>query len=409
MLTHDCFLPHLVQLSKPGSHLTSLGFYWDPVKGLMVEFPRDSILRRLHKVTSYAHHFSVILTLLQTAIAREKDLSKMMISSFGLIIICFCTICVRVYDRNLKKCVMLINELVKTAKEFREPGTRVLDTKEKFIKFLAPIFHWSAMAVPFAFVGGVVWSVPCMSSNFGYFLLKECSPTLKKSYECLGEVGGVTPVLNSMDYLTKFLFLATNLWIWSYSVQCAVFIVIGVVMLGAMSIRSFLKYYERQMLLSTPNSCGSTSKNQKTLLKNALIYRRLQLLTSRFNYIHQLQILVPLLFTVTSHQVFSVYGTIKFKGQLNFVSYALFVILGSQGFLVIMGMFTALADVFSMSNQVKKKLEKKHRCHKWLRRFHAACPIIKIRFGRLNFIDTITPLVFENFAFVQTTNILMVE
>lgn len=284
----------------------------------------------------------------------------------------------------------------------------VLDTKEKLIKLLAPTFHWSAMAVPFAFVGGVVWSMPCMPSNLGYNFLPECSEVPITDLDPTNSTSSSIAVK-----LTKLVFMLSNLWIWSFGVQCAVFVVI-VIMLGAMSLRSFLKFYERKMLKSTaplrPSCIKKDPKSEmKLLFRNVLIFRRLQLLTGRFNKIHQLKVLVPLLFTVTSHQVFSVYGAIKFNGQLNFVSYALFAILGSQGFLVIMGMFTGLADVFTMSKRVKLNLEKSQRHHKFLRRFHFSCPLIKIRFGTLNYIESFTPLGFENFALVQATNMLMVD
>jgi len=149
--------------------------------------------------------------------------------------------------------------------------------------------------------------------------------------------------------------------------------------------------------------------NEKGLHKIALIYRRLQLLTDSLNAIHSSYILPPLLFTVSSHQVFGLYGLIKFKGQLNMFSYVLFIMLASQGILVIMGMFTALADVHTVSVRVKTNLEKRHRSHRWLRRFHAGCATIKVRFGKLNYVDSFSPLSFESFAIAQTANMLLVD
>lgn len=398
MLTNDCFLPNLVALSKPASYLTSIGFYWDPKTSKMKPFPPYSRKFYIHKVTTKVHLLLLFLVLLQTGLSNEPSLPRKMISSFGLIVILFCGLTVQVYHRNLKKCTALINELVKMSTHIQNEiatgevccngGALKMDTKEKIIKLLAPTLQWSAMAVPFAFIGGVVWSMPCMASNLGYFLLEECSTEKSK--------------LNFLpEHLTKCIFLLTNLWIWSYGVQCAVFVVI-VVMLGAVSLRSYLKYYKQSMISSFPELTNC-------IYRNALMFRRMQVLTKRFNEIHQSKILVPLIFTVTSHQVFSVYGAIKFAGQLNFVSYALFFILGNQGVMVIMGMFTGLADVYTMSTGVKACLQRSQRGHKWLRRFHASCQSIKIRFGSVNFIDSFTPLAFENFAVVQTTNMLMVD
>ncbi|CAL8129039.1 unnamed protein product [Orchesella dallaii] len=400
MLTHDCFLPAFIQLSQPASLWTSIGFYWDSTKNRMVELcPRKM---QFHKVTSYIHGISVGSMLLQTLLRREDDRSKVLISSFGLIVLVFTTITVWVYHNNLKKCVTLINDLVKSSKEFQagaDHRDRELDTKEKFFKLMAPLFHWSAMSVPFAFVGGVVWSMPCMNSSFAFFLLEECSVGGDADAAAI-EGGNGNPIL-------KIVFIGINLVLWSYSIQCAVFSVIGVEMLGAMTIRSFLKCYEKKML-SVSTSLGQRA-NSKNLFKTALIYRRLQLLTDSLNEIHSTSILVPLLVTVSSHQVFGLYGLIKFEGQLNFVSYALFTMLASQGVLVIMGMFTALADVHTLSVRIKMNLEKKHRSHKWLRRFHAGCAVIKIRFGKLNYVDSYSPLSFESFAIAQTANMLLVD
>lgn len=398
MLTNDCFLPNLVALSKPASFLTSIGFYWNPESSKMKPFPPNSRNFFIHTVTTKVHLLLLLLVLLQTGLSKEPSLPRKMISSFGLIVILFCGLTVQVYQRNLEKCTALINELVKMSTDIQNEvktgevccngGAIKMDVKEKIIKLLAPTLQWSAMAVPFAFVGGVVWSMPCMASNLGYFLLQECSTEESK-------------LIILPKHLTKCIFLLTNLWIWSYGVQCAVFVVI-VVMLGAVSLRSYLKYYQRSMISSFPklNNC---------LHRNAVMFRRIQMLTRRFNDIHQSKILVPLIFTVTSHQVFSVYGAIKFAGQLNLVSYALFFILGNQGVMVIMGMFTGLADVYTMSRGIKTSLQRSQRGHKWLRRFHASCQLIKIRFGAVNFIDSFTPLGFENFAVVQTTNMLMVD
>lgn len=257
------------------------------------------------------------------------------------------------------------------------------------------------MSVPFAFVGGVVWTMPCLNSSFGFYILEECKAGSGASAEFS---------------FTFIVFILVNLLLWSYSIQCAVFVVIGVEMLGAMSIRSFLKYYERNMLsisvkkvVPEASSFSAQNSQNKEIFKRALIFRRIQLMTDALNSVHSTWILVPLLFTVSSHQVFSTYGAIKFKGQLNFMSYCLFGILANQGVMVIMGMFTALGDVYRMSIQVKRNLEKAHRGHKWLSKFHKGCSIVKIKFGRLNYIDSQSPLMFENFAIAQTANMLLMK
>lgn len=245
--------------------------------------------------------------------------------------------------------------------------------------------------------------MPCLNSSFGYQFLHECANGIR------GE-GDRSGGLN----ITFILFILTNILLWSYSIQCAVFAVIGVEMLGAMTIRSFLKYYARDMLeipltrASIPSTVSSP-KLIRIMFKNMHVYRRIQILAKILNEVHSTWILIPLLFTVSSHQVFSLYGAIKFNGQLNFMSYCLFGILANQGVLVIMGMFTALGDVHKMSTKVKTRLEKAHRGHKWLSRFHKGCALVKIRFGALNYVDSMTPLMFENFALAQAANMLLMN
>lgn len=380
MLIPSVFLPNLIQLSQPASLLTSLGFrYHSPSLSFLLLPPR---LFLLHKLTSTLHTFLVLLTLLQFLISFSSTSRPFqMISSFALIILLFCTTTVQVYSHLLHPSIYLINQLISTSLHISslQPTSPPLDTKERLILILCPLLHYSAMFVPFAFTFGVILSMPCLPSNLLYSLHPQC-----------------TSSPSSIPLPIPF-FLLLNLWLWSYGVQCAVFVVI-LLMLGASSLRGFLKFYLHRLLsdpLHAPTFC--------------LIYRRIQLLTHLFNSIHQSKILVPLIFTVTSHQVFSVYGAIKFNGQLNLISYLLFLILGSQGVTVIMGMFTGLADVYTMSRRVKAKLQREHRWHRYLRRFHQSCQLIRIRFGAVNFIDSFTPLGFENFAVVQTTNMLMVN
>lgn len=393
-LTKDCYLPSLVQLSEPASLLASIAFYWDKKKEIFKKMGARGMLR--HKVTTYIHAISVGSMLVQTLLYWEKEFSKLLISSFGLIVLNFTLITVWVYHLKMDTAMSLINELIKMSKELQKSsatdcaitnstGARrpQLDGKEKFIKFMAPLFHWSAMSVPFAFVGGVVWSMPCLNSSFAWQVLPECPS---------GHPG--------MNFTFMF-FILTNIILWSYSIQCAVFVVIGVVMLGAMSIRYFLKFYQ-SVMLSPPTS-------PLALHKTGLIYRRIQLLSKILNEIHSTWVLVPLLFTVSSHQVFSMYGAIKFNGQLNFVSYCLFALLANQGVLVIMGMFTALGDVHTISVKVSRNLVKAHRRHKWLRRFHSGCTLVTIHFGNINYVDSTTPLIFENFALLQTSNMLLLD
>lgn len=379
-LTPDCYLPALIQLSKPASYLASISFYWSDKHQKFLKFTNNSLKR--HQITTYLHSLAVLSMLLQTFLFWEHNLSKLLISSFGLIVLTFTLITVWVYHLKQHKALYLINQIIKTSKQLAATTSlSKLDSKEKLIKLMAPLFHWSAMSVPFVFVGGVVLSMPCLNSSFAYYLLPECtspsSPSLSPHF---------------------ILFLLINLLLWSYSIQCAVFVVIGVTMLSSMSIRRFLIIYHHQ-LLHPPISSKST-----------LIYRQIQILTGLLNTLHSTWILVPLLITVSSHQVFSTYGLIRFHNDhLNFLTYCLFLILPCQGVLVIMGMFTALSDVFRMSKKVKGHLTRSHRGSKWLSRWHKGCPLIKIKFGALNYVDSMTPLMFENFALAQTANMLLVK
>lgn len=114
-LTKDCFLPPLVQLSKPASFLASIAFKWDEKQNIFRKMGPQG--QRRHKITTYIHALSVGSMIFQSVIFWEVDRPKALISSFGLIVLYFTLITVWVYHIHMDKTVTLINDLILTSEQ----------------------------------------------------------------------------------------------------------------------------------------------------------------------------------------------------------------------------------------------------------------------------------------------------
>lgn len=70
-----------------------------------------------------------------------------------------------------------------------------------------------------------------------------------------------------------------------------------------------------------------------------------------------------------------------------------------------------LAEVNSVSEKMQKKINGRHELkkNKWLKRWIRSSPGLKIYFGESNYLEKITPLIFQDFSTRQTASLMLLQ
>lgn len=145
-------------------------------------------------------------------------------------------------------------------------------------------------------------------------------------------------------------------------------------------------------------------------------YRTLQLLATLMNSVIQDEMNTMLACTAILISSLSEAIVVKlaFMGN-NTAIFLLFLFLMLNCYLGLIVIFTGFANVHKTSNSVLRNMNRhlstitttKER--KQRKRFHYSCSSIKVRLGSVNFVDSLTPLNFINFANNLTVQIVLVE
>lgn len=84
---------------------------------------------------------------------------------------------------------------------------------------------------------------------------------------------------------------------------------------------------------------------------------------------------------------------------------------GTVGFFTIIFVFGIIADVYNVSNEVRKTMDGNYNLKrkKWLKRWLKSCPVFKIYFRGSNYPDRLTPLSLQKFGINQTVSLLILK
>ncbi|CAL8140306.1 unnamed protein product [Orchesella dallaii] len=147
--------------------------------------------------------------------------------------------------------------------------------------------------------------------------------------------------------------------------------------------------------------------NRIPLLKLVTFYRRIQLLTKAFNQVHSTMV-VSILMTVLTTQITStlkLVHIVKGNDDSNVGVRLYFVRVLITSIIVINIVFGFLADVnyFSLEflGQLKRIANSSKpglRSYQVLRKMTNSLQVLKIQFGSDNYIDILTPIIFQQFA-----------
>ncbi len=80
-------------------------------------------------------------------------------------------------------------------------------------------------------------------------------------------------------------------------------------------------------------------------------------------------------------------------------------------FTTVIFLFSILGDVYNVSQRVQQQINGRHdlKKNKWFKRWLKSCPVFKIYFGGSNYLDRLTPLNIQNFAFNQTVSLMLLQ
>lgn len=268
-----------------------------------------------------------------------------------------------------------------------------MDSYERHRKIAVDLLNPGTFFFPLLYTIGVSLRLPCLPSNFGFWMHPECLSWTNMSTDKLH------PLLN---FCIRVILAAVNFWIWSFGMHATCVVGSGVVMIGSMHFRCKLKRYKNQIT-------HIRARNLQQEYKASLIYREIQLLARQYNQIHQRAIVTAVILAVVSTQSICVYALVEFHETMHWINKIFFGMMGMDCFMAIMMLCGTLADTYDVSVKILGQLKRKHRGFKWLYRFHRSCQAIKMRFGMTNFMEKLTPMNFENFSLCQTVNMLLVK
>lgn len=246
----------------------------------------------------------------------------------------------------------------------------------------------TGITLPIAFIYGLHWKHPCLSSLAGYGLITECANT------------GNTGMNKNCGFITvKIMVLLFNHYIWQFGYSCTIFIISGLQIMCAMTLQSYL----RMFWTVYKSNCYS-------VYKTGLMYRHLQVLARIMNIVQQGVHMTVLIVAAVIIQAVSstilVRIPVTLRNVPNILVFSIILVDATLACVVCLG---GLAAVHSESEKVYQKMKAKEvNGHSiWQHRFLKSCQLIKIRFGSFNYVDRETPLNCINMANALTVQLLL--
>lgn len=385
MYSKDQFLQHFILLLKPATFYHSLPFIWRPDENLMKSSFPSPLKRSLYKFQCNLHVFFTISIIVQAVITNPQDPSTKSVCFFTVALLSFTSAVVKEYSTNYSDTTLLINRYIYSSRIYS--GWSVMDRYERNRKRVVELLNPGTFLFPIMYTLGVTIKSPCWPSNFGSWMLTECGNPWSRS--------------PTTEFFIKSVIVATNFWIWSFGMHAAVVVGSGVVMVGAMFFRHQTILYGK--LMKVFKSTGKVQYNKITLL-----YRQIQILSGHHNSIHQRLIVTTMINATVFTQSICIYCLVSLE-NLPWMNKLFFTMMGFDCFCTIVMLCGALADVYDVSSKLLNYLCRRHRRNPWLYRFHKSCRPIKMHFGITNFMEKLTPLNLQQFSFLQTANMLLVN
>lgn len=258
----------------------------------------------------------------------------------------------------------------------------------------------SVVIYPFIIVFGLHGYSPCKPSLAGYFLLFECSS--KSNYK-------LTLPLICLEYFLKIVVFSVNYLALAISTLCCGFTIAVIEILFVLNFSTFLREFEENL---KQERLRRTFK-EETHLK----YRNIQILTIMFNEFTQFIVTPTVLVGGIVVVSMSTVGVVSVPWNSMHMPWCVILcILLINGIFALVIVFGNMAQIYAKSKRLIESSKTRTRVvfftgktyhkidAKWRGRFYMSCSPIKFKFGRLNFIDRLTPLnciIFANRMSVQ--------
>ncbi|CAL8121091.1 unnamed protein product [Orchesella dallaii] len=285
------------------------------------------------------------------------------------------------------------------AMEFQDYPPTAAATCEKNFLLLNTIFN-SISAMGAHFKGSL--SHPCIPHLIGYFFIEECQPSTQSAQISkntdLAEEGFDKIWVKVVVVFMSWLLLS------SYYISMNAELVCYLYLPGA----SFNRYLEiLRKLMGNKN----LHLNKPRLLRYISMFRQVQLMLISFNQIHRSAAIIGAVYQTVFLLTISSYGLLGLHSTLVPAQFMFF---GSgilQTVTIIVFIFGTLGSVYRNSTNFNADVNgmNKLRMNRWFRKVLRSWPIQKVGFGKVNYMDSMTPFTLIQFSINCTLNMLLVE
>ncbi len=214
------------------------------------------------------------------------------------------------------------------------------------------------------------------------------------------------PITSGITFITNYpvFRIFSHFRAWSFFGGSCCFSVINGFMIPCQCLKSYsLLYHE---------AVNKTISQKHTSLSTIQLYRHIQILERIFNTIFSTYGLMTVLQWIAAVvQIFSFYLIIKLHSTLTIPQWILVALMGGDSLLFSGFVFGVAAKVHQRSTESLLLFQRKSKVERdpWMKRFYRSSWPIKIGFGSVSYVGSLTPLSFMNFNIYQTANLSMLR
>ncbi|CAL8093517.1 unnamed protein product [Orchesella dallaii] len=230
---------------------------------------------------------------------------------------------------------------------------------------------------------------PCAPHVVGYTLIEECTSKTNGTYTLGNFAGKILVVsINWIVLSTYYLSINAELVCFSY--------------LPCVSFNWYADLVHKKMaklkILRKPN-----------FLRITAIFRENQIMLKAYNDIHQNIAVIAALYQTAFLLTISIYGLVALHSSLLPEQITFFISGSFQAVLVIVLVFGTLGNVYGRSKKMMKNINgmPSLKMDRWCRRVLMSWPIQNIRFGKVNYLDQLTPFTVIEFSVKCALNMLL--
>lgn len=247
----------------------------------------------------------------------------------------------------------------------------------------------SCVTVPLLYHADLILN-PCLPTNLGGYWLVDT--------QCRGQIGTDLEATWSIHEIwTKSIVCFVSYFNWSFLLSGSYFH--GTL---ALLVKSFC--LKRYIILAGQKIYESTN------WRNCLMYRELEVLSAEYRELYSCYMTADVLVSVMFVHTISLYACFKFGIELPLSMFFMFLLSAVNCGIVLVCMYTSLANVFVASKFVLEVKLKTGKCNSpWFRRYLNSCKIMKVYIGKTNFVEPLTPLTVEQFSIEQTISLMLLE